>query len=230
MTNAVATVAFIQGQAWAKAADGTMRPLSLGAVLNEGEIVVTAQGARVELEFGQGDTIAINGGQEVAMSRDLNLQTATTEDEAKLDDGSVQQAMTVLNQGGDLLDNLEETAAGSTGGGSSGNEGHDFVQLTRVLEQTDPQSFQFSAAEQPAPNQPGDTGQNLLANQAPDVGNQNLSVDEDQVLFGRVDASDLEGEPLTYGINSAPLHGTLELNTATGQFVYTPQRGLQRRR
>jgi hypothetical protein len=144
MSNAVATVAFLQGQAWAKSSDGSLRPLALGSVLNEGEILVTAQGAQVQLDFGDGAPVSINGGQEIAMSRDFNSDTATDTDEALLDDASIEQALTVLEQGGDLLEELEETAAGDTGGGSS-DGGNSFVRLTRILEATDPQAFAYDA-------------------------------------------------------------------------------------
>ncbi len=221
MNNAIATVAFLQGQAWAKAADGSLRPLSIDSVLNEGETIVTAPGARVELQFSPGETITLNGGVEVAMSRDLLQSTATTEDEAKLDDASVQQALTVLNQGGDLLDNLEETAAGNTGAGTAGNEGHSFVELSRVLETTGNQTYQFDPSNVNGPQPLVTSGQNPT-NQPPEVTDQSLALDEDQVLLGQVIASDLEGEALTYSLAAGPANGTLSLDPVTGQFVYTP--------
>ena len=132
MSTAVAKVAFLQGQAWAKAPDGTLRALTVGSTLNDDDILVTAQGSRVELDVGNGELLVVNGGQEVGMSRDFLAETATDADEALLSDASVQEALTVLDQGGDLLDELEETAAGdNTSGGSDGSS---FVRLARVVE------------------------------------------------------------------------------------------------
>jgi hypothetical protein len=97
MSNAVAKVSFLQGQAWAKAPDGTLRALTVGSTLNDDEIVVTAQGARVELDVGTGEPLVVNGGLEVGMSRDFHAETATGADEALLSDASVQEALTVAN-------------------------------------------------------------------------------------------------------------------------------------
>lgn len=219
MSNAVATVAFLQGQAWAKAPDGSLRPLSVGSVLNDDEILVTAQGAQVQLDFGNGEPIAVNGGMEVAMSRDFNADTATSADEAALGDASVQEALTVLEQGGDLLEALEETAAGgSAGGGSDGTSS--FVQLARVLEQTESQSFGYesgsSAATTPVEGEGG------YINRAPLVTDQSLVGNEDEAISGQVVASDIEGDAITYALTLAPANGTLALDAATGQFTFTP--------
>ena len=142
MSNAVAKVVFLQGQAWAKAPDGTMRALTVGSTLNDDEILMTGVGSKVELDSGNGEPLVINGGLSVGMSRDLFAATATEPDEALLSDASVQEALTVLEQGGDLLDELEETAAGNSGGGSGSDGGSSFVRLTRLMESTDAQSFE----------------------------------------------------------------------------------------
>ena len=116
MSNPVATVAFLQGQAWAKSPDGSLRPLAVGSVLQDNEVVVTAEGARVELDLGNNELVTVQGGQELGMSPDLNTDTATGIDEALLSDASVQEALKVLEEGGDLTETLEETAAGLGGG------------------------------------------------------------------------------------------------------------------
>ncbi|QEY14502.1 tandem-95 repeat protein [Cellvibrio sp. KY-GH-1] len=219
MSNAVATVAFLQGQAWAKAPDGSLRPLSVGSVLNDDETLVTAQGAQVQLDFGNGEPVLVNGGLEVAMSRDFSNETATDANEAVLNDASVQEALTVLEQGGDLLDELEETAAGNNaGGGSDGT--NSFVQLTRVLEQTDSQSFSYqspSTATTTVDQSDGD-----YINHAPEVTDQTLSGNEDEIISGQIIALDIEGDTITYTLATAPANGTLLLDSATGQFTFTP--------
>ncbi|HOY24772.1 MAG TPA: retention module-containing protein, partial [Cellvibrio sp.] len=65
MANSVATVASLEGQAWAKSADGTLRPLKVGDTVTAEEVVITATGARIELDFGDGKPVTIAGGQEV---------------------------------------------------------------------------------------------------------------------------------------------------------------------
>ena len=222
MSNAVATVAFLQGQAWAKSPDGSLRPLVLGGVLNEGEVLVTAQGAQVQLDFGDGAPVAIDGGQEVAMSHDFNGDSATGTDEALLDGASIEQALTVLEQGGDLLEELEETAAGDTGGGGS-DGGHNFVRLTRVLETLDPQAFNYDANSVGQGNGVVQGGSDSgYQNRAPEVVDQTLSGNEDEVIAGQVIASDIENDTLTYSLTTGPVNGTLVLDAATGQFTFTP--------
>ncbi|UUA74144.1 retention module-containing protein [Cellvibrio sp. QJXJ] len=218
MSNAVATVAFLQGQAWAKSPDGSLRPLTVGAVLNDNEILVTAEGARVELDIGGVEALVINGGQEVAMSRDMNPQSATSADEALLDDASVQQVLAALEQEGDLLEELEETAAGdnsATGGGSSS-----FVRLDRIAEATNDQDFDYGISGQAEIAQVVTDGE--YVNRAPQIADQLFSTDEDTLLTGQIIATDVEGDLLTYTLATPPANGTLQLDPVTGQFTFTP--------
>ncbi|MBK8188740.1 MAG: retention module-containing protein [Cellvibrio sp.] len=216
MSNAVATVAFLQGQAWAKSPDGSLRPLSVGSVLNADEILVTAPGAKVELDTGDGELLSVQGGQEVAMSRDFNGETATSPDETLLSDASVQEALTVLQQGGDLTTDLEETAAGNTGG--AGSEGHGFVQLARLIETTDPLAFSFDAANAGGRGIP-DTDGEFPRNNPPEVIDQQLVFDEDTILNGQIIATDVENDSLTYTVLTQPLNGVLTLDPVSGAFT-----------
>ncbi len=218
MSNAVAKVSFLQGQAWAKTADGNWRALTVGSTLNDDEILVTAKGARVELDTGNGDPLVINGGLTVGMSRDLLAQTATETDEALLSDASVQEALTVLEQGGDLLEELEETAAGNTGGGSS--EGHSFVQLTRLIETTDSQSFDFASAN-PLDRAAG-ISDGEYTNRTPLVTDQVIASSEDESVTGQVIAEDTEGDAITFTLTTPPANGVVTLDPVTGQFTFTP--------
>ncbi len=217
---AVATVAFLQGQAWAKAPDGSLRPLAVGSVLQSDEILVTAKGAQVQLDTGEAERIRIEGDLEVAMSRDFNQQTAATNDEAALEDASIREALQILERGGDLLETLEETAAGNNaGGGSDGSTS--FVRLTRILETTDPQSFdyEFASAEETIPFT---TESRQYPDSAPSVSDQTFRGDEDQTLTGQIIAQDAAGTALTWTLQRGPANGTLQLDSSTGQFTFTP--------
>ena len=57
----IATVAVIKGQAWARSQDGSMRPLTEGDVLYENEVIITADGSRVDLELPDGSMYPIQG-------------------------------------------------------------------------------------------------------------------------------------------------------------------------
>ena len=219
MSNAVATVTYTQGQVWAKSPDGSLRPLQAGSLVNADEVIVTAEGASVELDFGDGIPVAIAGNQEVAMGRDLWDELAAGADEAAVDDESVRQALAILEQGGDLLEELEDTAAGLTGGAGGG--GISFVQLARLtIDTPEPQRFDFNdTLPLPTPAAQQETGS---INYPPVTADLTVQGDEDTAITGRILATDADGDALTYQITTQPAHGSVVLDTATGQFVYLP--------
>jgi hypothetical protein len=49
-----------------------------------------------------------------------------------------------------------------------------------------------------------------------------LLTNEDTAVAGAIRGADPEGDPLTYVVSTAPLHGTLTLSASTGDYVYTP--------
>ncbi|QRY81741.1 retention module-containing protein [Pseudomonas sp. PDNC002] len=59
-------------------------------------------------------------------------------------------------------------------------------------------------------------------NDAPTTANQTKSVAEDTPLTGKIVASDVDGDTLSYAVKSGTAHGTLVLNTTTGDYTYTP--------
>ncbi|MGM0914587.1 MAG: retention module-containing protein, partial [Pseudomonadota bacterium] len=144
----IATVTAITGQAWARDADGNLRELSIGDTLQEGEVLVTADGARVELDFGDNlDPTVIQGGQEVAMTPQLSGEEAVAEEEASALDEDLEALLTAIDEGeGDLLAELDPTAAGAgPGGGAEG--GHSFVMLARITEPLTPLSYEYGLGQ-----------------------------------------------------------------------------------
>ncbi|MET0357692.1 MAG: retention module-containing protein, partial [Cellvibrio sp.] len=220
MANSVATVAVLEGQAWAKAPDGTLRPLKIGDTVTAEETVITATGARIELDFGDGQPVVIAGNQEVLMNRDLWTDLASDKQDAAIDSASVEEALTVLNEGGDLTTELEETAAGLGGGGT--NEGHDFVALTRVIEETDPLAFNYDINNPETEPTTEFFSTGTAGNLSPEVTGQSFVGDEDSAISGQIAANDPENGGLTYSLVGQPSNGAITLNPATGVFVYTP--------
>ncbi|MCE4073651.1 MULTISPECIES: cadherin-like domain-containing protein, partial [Pseudomonas] len=55
---------------------------------------------------------------------------------------------------------------------------------------------------------------------------QSKTTAEDTALTGKIVASDVDGDTLTYTIKagSAPTHGSVTLNAATGDYTYTPSK------
>lgn len=138
----IATVVSISGQAWARDAEGNLRELQPGDQLLDGETLVTSDNGAVQLDFMDGlPPVAIGGGQQVAMSDELDADAPVEPDEASAQDEGIDALLAALDGEGDLLDDLEATAAGGGGGVEGG--GHSFIQLARIVESVDPLAFAF---------------------------------------------------------------------------------------
>lgn len=59
-------------------------------------------------------------------------------------------------------------------------------------------------------------------NNAPVSSNLSFSTDEDTLYQGQLPGSDSDGPSLSFILETPPSHGTLNLNTSTGEFEYTP--------
>ncbi|RTR06412.1 retention module-containing protein [Halomonas nitroreducens] len=142
----IATVLSITGQAWARDADGQLRELSVGDSLQEGETLVTSDSGRVVLDFGDNlEPTTIGEGREVVMTPELASDAPVEAADASAQDADLEALLTAIDEGqGDLLEDLDATAAGAgAGGGSEG--GHSFVRLARISESVDPLAFAFGA-------------------------------------------------------------------------------------
>ncbi|MGB8713480.1 MAG: retention module-containing protein, partial [Onishia taeanensis] len=141
----IATVVSISGQAWARDAEGNLRELQQGDQLLDGETLVTSDSGAVQLDFADGlPPVAIGGGQQVAMSGELDADEPVEPDEASAQDDGIDALLAALDGEGDLLEDLEATAAGGGDGAEGG--GHSFIQLARISESVDPLAFSFENA------------------------------------------------------------------------------------
>ncbi|MGM0784196.1 MAG: retention module-containing protein, partial [Pseudomonadota bacterium] len=149
----IATVVSITGQAWARDEEGNLRELSVGDTLQEGEVLVTSDNGRVQLDFGDGlDPTVVAGGEEVTITPELDAEQEVDESEfAAMDDDIDALLAAVEEEDGDLLEALEATAAGAGGGGADGG-GHSFVRLSRISEDVDPLAFTFAGANAAGPD------------------------------------------------------------------------------
>ncbi|MEE3663849.1 retention module-containing protein, partial [Brenneria sp. g21c3] len=59
-------------------------------------------------------------------------------------------------------------------------------------------------------------------NDAPATANQTITTAEDTPVIGKITASDVDGDELSYTVGEAPKNGTLTLDDATGEYTYTP--------
>jgi VCBS repeat-containing protein len=142
----IATVVSVTGKAYAyNPATKVARLLKAGDAVERDEIVQTAAGAQVQLEFSNGQQMAVAAEQAVRLDESVSPQPGTATPTAQ--DGSVspEAIIQALERGGDLSAQLEATAAGlGGGGGGQGNSG--FVRLLRISESVDPLSYQYETA------------------------------------------------------------------------------------
>lgn len=289
MALVIATLVSLNGQAWAFAADGSRRALTAPAELTVGETLILAQGAHASLVRSDGQPITLQGEITVKMSESMSEETLADATEVALLDETVAEALRILAEGGDLLNDLEAPAAGiaSPSGAAVGSDGAtSFVQLERIEELTDPLRFNFDASSdvidtsltwfgagrnlqesnsipdpilpvpqpepeppvpqpsepqpepQPQPEPPAPepsfpeppvpqppvpqppTPQPI--NRAPTGADLQIQGVEDKPLQGRVIAQDPDGDVLQFVITAVPLHGNIALDSATGEFTYTP--------
>ncbi|WP_348828024.1 retention module-containing protein [Halomonas sp. RT37] len=139
MTNVVVTS--LQGKAWAKRPDGEVIALEEGDSLNAGDIIVTAEGSRVALQFDDGRPAALLvGAQQVSLPEEQGQGDASSVDFLGRED--VSKLLELIAEGStDILEALEEPSAG--GGEGASHDGFDFVRLMRITETSGSQSYSF---------------------------------------------------------------------------------------
>ncbi|QSI78358.1 VCBS domain-containing protein [Niveibacterium microcysteis] len=222
--HAEGTVARLEGKAWVREADGSLRPIHLGDRIAEGQVVVTDNGAVIELRGPHGDPVTLGGGREVLADAGLLTQDAVPAQDAALTppDAELERVIASLNAGADPLAELDPTAAGL--GGGSGGDGHGFVRLLRISEGVDPLSFQTSG-----PIATDTVEQQTLsaittdANAAPEAAPLSVTLPEDTSTGIRLDGvlSDPNGDPITLVGTPTASVGTVTVNT-DGTLTYTP--------
>ncbi|WP_101048796.1 retention module-containing protein [Macromonas nakdongensis] len=140
---AKATVLSVTGNAVVVQADGSTRALKVGDVVQKGETVRTAAGARVELMMEDGQVVAMGPTQTVRVDEAMaKAEDTPAAENAAVQNGTIEQITQVLEQGGDLTQELEAAAAGATAGG--GGDGSDFVRLLRIVEGVDPLAYDYN--------------------------------------------------------------------------------------
>ncbi|MCH1491373.1 MAG: retention module-containing protein, partial [Luminiphilus sp.] len=127
MAQLIGTVSKLTGNVTARAPDGSVRELSLGDDVYQGEVLVTAQGAIVEVTIPDAPAIVLPGGRELLLNGEVTVAGRDTAADAGLVDESLDQVVAALESGADINEILEETAAGG-----AGNEGSSFIRLGRI--------------------------------------------------------------------------------------------------
>uniref|UniRef100_UPI0006891390 retention module-containing protein n=1 Tax=Chitinilyticum litopenaei TaxID=1121276 RepID=UPI0006891390 len=236
--NTAPTLMVVEGRAFLLQPDGSLLPVENGAVLQQGQVLVTGADGQVTLLLPSGQLVELGPDRTVLVDGDLSGLAPSDAGEAKVakPEQSVDSILAALEEGKDLSTELEATAAGLNGAGEG--EGHGFVQLLRVSEAVTPLVFANAtgvASAQPSSMVPGSSQsivlqEDGLPNALPefvDVGGapqgeevsvtvlENTSVND--ILFAR----DPDGDALTFSKSSEPRHGTATVNP-DGSWSYTP--------
>ena len=137
--------------------------------------------------------------------------------------------LSVLDGDGDILENLEATAAGITGGGAADN-GNSFVRVSRIAEEVEPLQFEFNSVNldtrtldsfEPADTAEDNTPQADLEVDVPDLINLQTPPITGQTSLG-------EGDTVTVIFNDAngDTFETIIPVLDDGSFAFSPPEGI----
>jgi hypothetical protein len=142
--NVVGIVSLVEGQAFARGADGKARALKVGDQVFEGEVIVTGENSRVELSFDDGHKFLLRAKENVTLdSAVIGSELPDAKDAALLEKVNETVDITrAIAEGSSLDDLLEETAAVLSEGGGV-DVGHGFVYLMRIAEGLAPPHYEY---------------------------------------------------------------------------------------
>ena len=254
MAQFIGTISKVTGAVYVQAADGSRRPVKVGDDLFQGDLLVRSDGSVVEVSFADSTPLVMTGSGELLISAELIEDGRNTAADSALFDETLDAVVAALEGEGDLLDELEATAAGGVG-----NEGSSFVRLGRIgygLEelglrvaasqgqQVSPENADFdndlqllqpldvepvtppivTAPPETPPPEPPVTPP--PENGPPDAVDDTTVTDYQTPVNVTVlgNDSDPDGDALTVVDNSEPSNGSAVLNE-DGTFTYTPDDG-----
>ncbi|MFZ5521161.1 MAG: tandem-95 repeat protein [Pseudomonadota bacterium] len=193
-------VVALWGTAILVAPDGSERPLKVGDVVHQGDRIVTSQNGIVEI---RGD------GSEPQAAAPRTAETVPAD---------VERVIAQIDQPLEF----EAPAAGLAGGDGSMTPG---LRVERVAESVASLAGDTAGAT-PAAIGNAEAGDATTAiqgevNTAPSADDASASTAEDTPVTGVVNAIDLNGDTLAFGIGQAPANGAVTVD-ATGRWTYTP--------
>ncbi|MGY6269532.1 retention module-containing protein, partial [Achromobacter denitrificans] len=230
-----AVVNEISGRAWIRNSDGSLTELRQGSVVPAGSDVVTASGATVSLQVGDGMPIVIGEGREVAMNGDIGGPLADPSEAAVAPPSGTDsdRLLAALRDGRDPFDELDPTAAIVAGGGDAG--GSSFVRLARILETTTPLDLAYPNPARGDDTLPrmsaigagGDDDEAAPVNNAPNALDDAGRADQNTSIGGNllVNDSDPDGDPLTVtSVSGRPMApgGVMVTGSNGGTFIVLP--------
>ena len=142
----IARVAALQGEVFARSAEGVVRRLKVGDPVREGDVITPGAGGRIELALQDGTTRLVRSGEQLTVDAEVAGEVKPDAADAALlaGNGQFERVIKAINEGGSLDELLEETAAGEAGGVDGGSS---FVRLLRIAENVDPLVFRFGSPD-----------------------------------------------------------------------------------
>ncbi|MGQ5525154.1 retention module-containing protein, partial [Chitinimonas sp. PSY-7] len=215
----------LEGHAWAIDRDGNRRQLKIGDSVQEGEQVITAAGAQLELGLPSNQTLLVSAERTLLIDASLLGQAPVDASEAALAElnAGVDTVIQALNEGRDLSLDMDPTSAGLAGGENS--DAHGFIRLLRLSEHT-------SQRQLTQPNRAAVSADSLesLAADAPATANTGeLKANDDVATVskgGNVTINVMGNDSSTGGAMAimgrpSAANGTVLVN-ADGTLLYTP--------
>ncbi|MBT7341068.1 MAG: retention module-containing protein, partial [Halieaceae bacterium] len=189
MAQFIGTISKLTGAVLARAEDGSTRTLKLGDDVFEGEVLVTGEGALVEVMFHDAPPIVLPGSRELLLSGELTVDGRDSITDAVLA-GETPQLLATAEDGEidfNLLLEEEATAAGAGGEGSS------FVRLGRI-------------GFGPEPVEPSDAGvpTGAAAGDSSPFDNDLGLLDDEDDPEDPIDPIDPEDPPIIVVLNEGP--------------------------
>ncbi|MDO8440864.1 MAG: retention module-containing protein, partial [Polaromonas sp.] len=151
----VGNVVLIEGEAFTQNEDGERRPLRSGDAVLEGEVVVTADGGRVELAFDQGGKLLIRANETVTLDSTVfgNILPDGNSGALLPRVGELASIINAITEGSSLDRLLQETSVGLSptsdlsGASIRSDDGNSFVQLIRMVEALAPLTYQYTSLD-----------------------------------------------------------------------------------
>ncbi|WP_323666657.1 retention module-containing protein [Pectobacterium punjabense] len=229
----IGVIKFVIGQVFVVALDGSQRLLVAGDRVYSGEEVITGANGAVSITLPDGKTLDL--GRDSHWS-DVSSASSQKNVDVANDVAAIQDA---IAQGADPTQVLEAAAAGNDDTGEAGDGGGGHFNSTVVLDLTadvvtapigyDTAGISFT--DRASSVLDGVDSSTLLTataattaedNSAPVTADQSIVTDEDTPVSGTIVATDVDGDTLSYTVNTQPANGTLTLDGTTGAYTYTP--------
>ena len=212
-----ANIIQVKGDVEAVNQQGTTRPIKIGDELLAGETLRTGFASEVVLGYDE-QRITLGANEEIFISPQWFAELEASETAVMPE--SADSILALLDQEGDLLAELEATAAG--GGAETANSGSSFVRLTRIAEATEPLLFE-ALDFVPSASLVVEDDPSILVNEATVTVADSATTNEDTavIIDLMINDSDIDGPVSPVASVTQGTNGSVAIN-ADGTVTYTP--------